>query len=269
MEVTEQHRRFFEAFGYLVLPGAMKDDVDWISEEFEQVFRDQGVEHDGTHRSCLVPFIDSRQRLCELLDHPLIESLLERLVGPDANYIGSDGNYYSGDTGWHADGMHRIGCYLKIAFYLDAVDRDSGALRVIPGSHQVAALDSQVRQAAKSEELWGIPGHKVPAVTLESRPGDLVLFNHNLMHSSWGGTSRRRMFTMNIAQHCSSPEEIEELKAYIATLAGFGNDTTHSELMRSGASASRVRHLRQVIDNEGHLSALAAKAQAQMPQPDR
>ena len=43
-----------------------------------------------------------------------------------------------GDSPWHSD-WRRAGDYrvLKIAFYLDPVDRDSGALRVIPGSHRL------------------------------------------------------------------------------------------------------------------------------------
>ena len=51
--------------------------------------------------------------------------------------MGSDGNYYVGDTAWHPDGL---GEYLygriKVSFYLDGVQADTGCLRVIPGSHR-------------------------------------------------------------------------------------------------------------------------------------
>ena len=49
--LSEQQKRHFETFGYLVLPGLLADDIGWIREEFEAVFQDRGVVHDGTKRS--------------------------------------------------------------------------------------------------------------------------------------------------------------------------------------------------------------------------
>jgi hypothetical protein len=121
-----QQQQFFDTFGYLVLPGLLADEIAWVSAEFEAVWRDRGVIHDGTQRSCIVPFIDQRERLCTLLDHPGIAALVAGLLGEDANYLGGDGNFYTGDTGWHSDGFHRVGRYLKVAIYLDPVTRDSG-----------------------------------------------------------------------------------------------------------------------------------------------
>ncbi len=53
--------------------------------------------------------------------------------------MGVDANRYIGDTRWHPD--HRVDptedCYgIKFAFYLDAVGPDTGALRLVPGSHK-------------------------------------------------------------------------------------------------------------------------------------
>ena len=111
--LTAEQKRFFETFGYLVMPGLVKDDIDWITEEFEMVFQDRGVVHDGTKRSTVVPFIDQRERLCTLLDHPKIEGLIGSLLGDDFNYVGGDGNFYAGDT----DGTSAGGSYL---FFIEA-----------------------------------------------------------------------------------------------------------------------------------------------------
>ena len=43
----------------------------------------------------------------------------------------------------------------------------------------------------------------------------------------------------------------------------------HSEIMRSTASPSRMRHLEQVMAHEGHLPALSAKARQEMAEPAR
>jgi phytanoyl-CoA dioxygenase PhyH len=269
-KLTAQSIEFFETFGYLVLPGLLAEDIGWITREFEAVFTDRGLVHDHSQRTCVVPFIDSRERLSALLDHPRVEGLAASLLGDDFNYVGSDGNYYAGDTSWHSDGFHTVGRFMKIALYLDPVRRDTGALRVIPGSHRVDVENSwAARQARRSKELWGIEQNEVPAIALESNPGDVVAFNHNLMHAAFGGSSQRRMFTLNCCRRCESPAEIQDLESYIGGHDRFLNDCMHSDQMKATASASRMVHLRQVMEHEGHLAGLAAKARETMLEPAR
>lgn len=271
MALTEQQVAFFETFGYIVLPGAVKNEIEWISDEFAKVFEDRGIVHDGTIRSCIVPFIDRRERLCTLLDHPTIEGAIASLLGPDFNYISSDGNYYSGYTPWHPDGAHVVGRYVKTAFYLDPVTRDTGALRVIPGSHRMKGDHANwaARRAIQSQELWGIKMEDVPCVALESNPGDVVMFDHNLMHASFGGSGWRRMFTINVCAHCENPEEIQEMRNFNASMARFWEEHMHLPLMRDTASPQRMTHLQQVMENEEFLPALVAEARRTMSEPAR
>ena len=266
--LTPEQIRFFETFGYIVMPGLMKDSIGAITDDFEGLFADKGVVHDPAKRTCIAPFADQREGLCALLDHPRIEGLAASLLGDDFNYVGSDGNYYSGDTVWHSDGFHTVGKFLKIAFYLDPVSRDTGALRVIPGSHRVGD-DWAAKKAGKSEELWGIAMRDVPAVSLDSQPGDVVAFDHNLMHAACGGSNRRRMFTLNLSSHARTSEEIAELEDFIAGGARFWIEHAHGDLMKATAGPGRMRHLQQAIDHEGHLPALAAQCRATMPEPAR
>jgi hypothetical protein len=163
-----------------------------------------------------------------------------------------------------------VGKYLKVAFYLDPVTSSSGCLRVIPGSHRTDLRNTwDARKARESTTLWSIAQEQVPAVALESQPGDVVAFNHNLMHAAFGGSQRRRMFTMNTCAHCTTADEIQELENFIAAKARFWVDHSHSETMRNTASAERMRYLQQVIDHEGHLPALSAKARLTMSEPAR
>ncbi len=269
MHLTAQQVHFFETFGYVALPGLMQDDIAWITAEFEDIFTHSDRPHDGTQRSCIVPFIDQRKRLCTLLDHPAIHGLIASLLGDDFNYLGGDGNFYTGDTPWHSDGHHTVGQYLKVAFYLDPLTRESGCLRIIPGSHIIAYRDWEARNARRSEELWSVPQTDVPHVALETQPGDIVAFNHNLMHASFGGNTHRRMFTINCCRHCTTKEEIADLEAFIAGGARFWKEQMHSDLMRATASPARMQHLQQVMAHEAHLPALAAKARAEMAEPAR
>ena len=71
-----------------------------------------------------------------MLDDPRILDISTKLLGSDFNYMGSDGNYYVGDTGWHSDGGNTDILHIKIAYYLDPLSRETGSVRVLPGSHQ-------------------------------------------------------------------------------------------------------------------------------------
>ena len=210
--LTEHQRSFFDTFGYLGFPRLLIDRIDEITDEFEALWASRGGGHDGkphegTARSCIVPFIDQREKLCALLDDPAIKGIATSLLGEDFNYMGSDGNYYAGDTPWHSDGWNKDLRHLKIAFYLDPLTRETGSLRVIPGSHKLrdGYADMLQEQIRNSEEVWGIHGRDVPAVALETQPGDVVCFNHNTKHAAFGGSPRRRMFTINLCERF--PEE--------------------------------------------------------------
>ena len=269
MQLTEQQKQFFDTFGYLIFPGLLKDQIETITSEFRAVFDDKGIAHDATKRTCMVPFVDQREKLCALLDHPGILGIAKGLLGEDFNYIGSDGNYYTGETSWHSDGYHTVGKYMKIALYLDPVTRETGALRVIPGSHKLEHRGWQALKAINAQELWGVEQSEVPSVALESNPGDVVAFNHNLMHSAFGGSSQRRMFTMNLSARAQTPDEIADLRGFIESNARFWIDNMYSQTMTQTADAERMKHLQQVLDNEDYLPVLSAKARLEMPEPSR
>ncbi len=261
MSITDAQLRFFNVFGYLKLPGVLASEIGWITEEFETVWATAprtGFDGNGEPQNAIVPFVDQSAKLCTLVDHPLLKPALVGILGEDYNYLASDGRPYSGDTGWHPDGnWGREALFLKVAFYLDPLTRSTGALRVIPGSHRLPdSYANEVREAMSSDKNFGIPMSEVPAVALETTPGDVVIFNHNTMHSSFGGGHRRRMFTMNLGRHADTPELEQLLVTYLGIHNATWGSRTHGELMRATATASRWRHLEQVIKNEGHLVAL-------------
>lgn len=275
MTLTDQQIRFFHTFGYLALPGLMADCIGEIIDAFEAIWAARGGGHHGRPhdekaRSCIYPFIDQSERLSALLDDPRILGIAYPLVGEDFNYMGSDGNYYVGDTGWHSDNWHPDILRVKVALYLDSLTRDTGCLRVIPGSHRVGdpyanALQEQVR---KSEELWGIHGRDVPAVALETQPGDVVCFDQNCKHAAFGGGLRRRMFTINFSPRF--PEDrLHELRDYCSVHVRFWIDRLYGETMIRTAGSERMRHLEQVMANDGHMAELHRQARERMVEPSR
>lgn len=274
-KLSDQQLTFFNTFGYLGLPGLMADRIDQIIRDFEALWVSHGgghagKAHDGMARSVIAPFIDQSDALSTLLDDQRVIAIASQLLGENFNYMGSDGNFYVGDTGWHSDGWHPEIRHIKIAFYLDALTKDTGCLRVIPGSHMIGdqfagKLQAEIR---KSEELWGIHGRDVPAIPLEVVPGDIVLFNHNTKHAAFGGGKRRRMFTMNLCQRY--PEsKLDELRQYISGGARFWVERGYGEAMIRTASPARMHHLEQVLANDGHLAELSRKARESMAEPAR
>ncbi len=276
MKLNEQQIGLFETFGFLNFPGLLAQEVDWISAGFEQVWAEHGGGHDGKphdyqRRSALIQFIDRNEKLCTLLDDERIVGIASSLLGDDFNYFTSDGNYYVGDTRWHSDGWRSRGyASIKMALYLDPLTRDTGCLRVIPGSHRPGdkyadAVQAQIRQ---SEELWGVHGRDLPAVALETQPGDLLLFHHNLKHASFGGDARRRMFTINLTQRYRE-EDLQELRDMIGGESRFWIERLHGEKMVRTAGPERMRHLEQILANDGHMAELARKKRAEMAEPSR
>ena len=275
--LTDSEINFFKTFGYLSFPQLMADRITAIQDAFETVWEERGgghngKPHEGTARSCIVPFIDQNEELSSLLDDPRILAIAKTLLGDDFNYMGSDGNFYVGDTGWHSDGGHKLEdpMHIKIAFYLDPLTRHTGALRVIPGSHLFGDnyADALSQQVGKSQELWEVHGKDVPATVFETTPGDLVLFNHNTKHAAFGGSTRRRMFTMNLCQRYPD-DKLEALQAYIAGSARFWIDRKYGEKMIRTATSERWIHLEQVRANDSHLAELSRQAQERMSEPSR
>jgi hypothetical protein len=282
LQLTPQQMAFMDVFGYLVFPGLLRDRIDRITAEFEGVFAahgggHSGKPHDGTARSCIVPFIDQSDYLSSLIDDPRVDGIFASLCGEDYNYLGSDGNFYVGDTNWHSDtdwsGKARgkpPRVFYKMALYLDPVEAASGALRVIPGSQRYGDRFAEDLQAVlrNAPETLGLHGSQVPAIALRSEPGDVVVFNQNTKHSAWGGSNRRRMFTINCTARYA-PEDMPLLRNEIGAFARFWVDSVYGEAMLRAAGPQRMAHLQQALSQQDHLAEEVRKAKASMPEPSR
>lgn len=254
MELSDAQFNHFRTFGYLAFPGLFApEEITWITEEFETAIQKVGGEkHNGSARTMFLGPIDRTEKLCTILDDPRMLGILGGILGPDFNYCSGDGNYYTGDTRWHPDGAWGQIFAIKAAFYLDPVTRDTGCLRVIPGSQDPNHLVRREKiDPNKAMELFGVEPRDFPgAVALETNPGDLVLFNHDTYHSSWGGGTRRRMFTMNCTRHGHTEEDVALVRKYVSVHTpgaykveiGAG---MYSPIMLDTASESRRAHLFQ------------------------
>ena len=268
--ITRQQQTHFDVFGFLVLRQLFSpDEVDVVTRELEAALLEDrdGKPFDGKSRQELSDWYLGRPAVEFLIDDPRIHEPIEQLLGPGYEcQQNNDGNLYVGDTEWHADmgwdpripegrndPNRRINglCQnhyvpsIKVAFYLDPVDKETGCLRVIPGAHrgplhdQVWSLHVGIPECVKKVpsirpkllEMWerdtgstergeqflsdpkmnhfGLEPRDIPSFPIESQPGDAVFFSHQMWHSSFGGHVGRRMFTLNF--RTAQSDEDDEL----------------------------------------------------------
>lgn len=254
-QLTPHQIEFMDTFGYLSLPGLLKDKIEEIDAAFEVLLLGRGSDnHDGQQRFCVCPCINHSEYLCTLLDDERITGLAAGLLGESFQYWNSDGNYYSGDTPWHSDTAWPEPLrFYKMAIYLDRMTRDTGALRVIPGSHRHGeGFADHLQDLLKSRDgPWlGLRGDEIPAVALETDPGDLVVFNHSTKHSAWGGGEKRRMLTIVFTGQ-QSGESVSHFKDVVEQ-----HGYTRREVfgvpdgpILTTAPPERLRHLQQLLEH--------------------
>jgi ectoine hydroxylase-related dioxygenase (phytanoyl-CoA dioxygenase family) len=264
--LTEQQRTHFETFGFFVRRNALSpDETAEITRHFEEVLAEDraGQSFDGDKRQALLGFVEQRAELIKLVEDDRVYGVIEQLLGPDFVWIGSDGNLYVGDTGWHPDNGTPEYRRIKVAFYLDTVTKDSGCLRVIPGSHEPALADSLKANRPTDDPTdspYGLAASEIPAFPLESNPGDIVYFNQALWHASFGGRAGRRMFTLNFGAEPRIEADYENLRrVYHSNLriAGRDDQYTHTQKDRIYSDAfldsdsARIRSMTKKVAEMG------------------
>jgi hypothetical protein len=146
--------------------------------------------YDGTKRHWTMMLEGDTPLFAGLMEDPRFLNPTKQMYGEDVLGVCVDANRYVGHTGWHRDTatIHQYG--IKWAFYLEPVDAETGALRVVPGSHAFPD-DAPFNKYMSTFEV-----DQVPAQALVSQPGDVVGFDLRCWHASLGGSNDRRMCTV-------------------------------------------------------------------------
>ena len=206
--MSKQQIHHFQTFGFLVLRKVFDpDEIQTIEREFDHgldtAYRDKPF--DGSARHWVPMLGEETPYFAALLEDPRFCDAAEQLYGDDVIGMACDANRYVGDTRWHPDtgSLHQYG--IKFAFYLDPVGPETGALRVLPGSHWPPYHNQLIE--AREESRLEIP--EVPAFVCASEPGDVVGFDLRLWHASCGGSDNRRMSTLVYYNNPKTPEETE------------------------------------------------------------
>jgi hypothetical protein len=226
--VTDSMINFFDTFGFLKIEGFFDQECSVISERFDRLMRDKFGSASEPRNYLYPQFIDNDPQLADLLCLPKLQVLASALLGHDFVYKGSDGNIFNGPTPWHRDYLIRTRS-AKMLIYLENNDEDGGALRVIPGTQFV---DDKYSSLIGQALTWPEPpvaggfdesgrfgqGHNptvergnrlLPQVAVTNQPGDIIIFNHNLVHCTNlpARPKRRRLLGLHF---CANPDRMAQ-----------------------------------------------------------
>lgn len=221
----------FEIFGFLVMKDVFTpDELGTINSEFEigLAWAVEDTDRRGIRQQLNwsnlgreTPFLSS------LLEDDRFLRSAEQIFGGDVVGRTCNSNSFDGDrTEWHPDAHDLARRAVKFAFYLQPLDGNSGALRLIPGSHK-DPLHSDIKKITLKEsnkgviDKGGLEVDEMPAFVARSEPGDVVVFDSRIWHASWGGGINRRMCSINYFAVPTTPEEEASMQGIKKAEAGL------------------------------------------------
>ena len=290
MTLTEQQLAHIDTFGFVILRQLFTpEEVALINREFDARFEEEldGRTFTGEKRAAVGSFIERSPELWPLFEDDRIQKPIEQLLGPDLILRSTGCNLYVGNTEWHRDAADLEVDWTRINFllYLDPVERNSGCIRFVPGSHrepfnsmlrpinigrkEQAFAEGRIPQSAGDDfrrefnisddaPLFGVPPDELPCAAVETQPGDALIFNMYTYHATYGGRTGRRMVSLSFAAYPKTEEQLDlfhrQQEDIQRTRAAFQSNPPenryppaflNSDLPRIKALASRLAALGQ------------------------
>jgi len=209
--LTTAQAGHFTTFGFAVLRGFLTDRAAALRAEVDAAIRDA---YAATYDERVIDgisghYLPMAARLTPVsaslvCDDPRFIDAAERLLDGPVIPECPEGVMYFAGAGWHTDdGIGVRG--VKFAAYFGELTADTGALRLVPGSHHpeqharlAAYRDRQlpVRTAAEAAAYQA----SIPGYVAATSPGDVIAFDLHTWHASVGG--RDRLAWTAVYQRC-------------------------------------------------------------------
>jgi hypothetical protein len=209
-EIAPQSANALATFGFVVLrhffdPGPLAAEIDKVMAN--GVLKD--FPERGGIRFQYVPMMTAETPVSlSLLDQ--VETVAAALFGGPVLPTRAKGTRYHGETPWHTDSDLPFRSVGFLA-YLEPVGADSGALRVIPGSHH-----AQFREAIRGMGTTCLRDLSLPGHVVTTEPGDMILLDERVLHASVGGSIRRQWRVDYLGTPADA--EVNPTKSYFARL---------------------------------------------------
>ena len=222
--LTPEETAHFKTFGYILLRQVFdSDEMETFVSAAEDLWSQDPNPEDRKERR-LNFFVERNTTLTKIISDERIYPVLETLLGSGFIWVGSEGNVSNrSEVNWHPDRKYyRDGeehwidyAQVKMMMYLETVTRETGCLRVIPGSHRMPFhRDLAGQEIDRDAKPFGLEGKDLPCAALESGPGDVILFNHCIWHSAYGGGKDRRYVALKFAAQPFEKNQLVSLERY-------------------------------------------------------
>ena len=225
--ITPAQAAYFESFGFLFIPQLFSEgeiaDITACADALWDKLRD-GKPLDPEDGQAENAFVERDATLTSMVLDDRIYGSVERILGPGFVWAGSEGNVtVNSEHPWHPDrpgNDDEIGyTRLKINFYLDPITEENGCLRVIPGSHR-NPLHEDIEPESRHQRRglpvrpYDVPGPNMPSASLESNPGDAILFHQSIWHAIFNGWAGRRYIALKFAARPDTDDHLASLRYY-------------------------------------------------------
>ena len=220
--LSDEQIAHFDTFGFLVLRQVFSpNEAQTIKRAYDEAWEEAlgGRPFNGEWTESLSKFCDGSASLTALAEDDRVYGPVEQLLGPNVIWGGSGAARYVGDSFWHKDdyaGVRDSYPYVKAVIYLEPVERDTGCLRIIPGSHRpsfkqaLGPLDEQYDDPAIIP--FGVSGQDILDYAMETQPTDLIVFDATAYHGSFGGSSGRSNLQLHYFPYPADDAELDTLR---------------------------------------------------------
>ena len=215
--ITHADKQFFDMFGFLIIRNVLsRPEIKLIEKEYDYGFK-KTLEHHSNGFGMRKQFNWSNlnemcPNLCSLPYQKNILRIVKKLMSHKIfPYLCNSNNFNGPATEWHTDQAANTDCFaVKVAFYLDELDENSGGLRFLPCSHReplnsdlwdFGLHGSNEMDIKDYQSKSGLEIDQVPSYYCRTNPGDMVIFNLKIWHSSLGGGKNRRNITINYTKY--------------------------------------------------------------------
>ncbi|MDH6222127.1 phytanoyl-CoA dioxygenase family protein [Streptomyces pseudovenezuelae] len=207
--------RQLEVFGFAHLRQVASDAVGGLERGFGKLI-ELSADSASSERVTRFDILTELPELGRISRSSWVRGICETYFARHHQVITSDANALVGDSYWHSDGFYNTP-FLRFVLYLDAVTHDTGALRFLAGSHRAdnGWLGDPTRHVIRHRQDLGLDGDDVPAVVVDSRPGDVIVFDTNVMHAAWNGDVRRQLAFNCVGEPVTEAEQLDTRRYFL------------------------------------------------------
>jgi hypothetical protein len=262
--LTSSDIYFFKTFGFLKIKNVFnKKEIanlkKWFDRDYEIFFK-KSIERIifnsllRNHTFMVPSFADNNLSMLDLLYQKGMFDIAQDLLGDNVQYWGSDGSLFSYNSLWHRD-TATVANRCKLNIYLNSGGKNSGAFRIIPGSHIIgddytnllgnacawpepaslgglneSGLLPQTKSPNKSllknliskSNLPDIPHH-----VIQFNEGDLLIFDDRALHCVYAPVlpKPRRLITLLFTEYADAD------RCVAANSIRFDKNSINSEIL--------------------------------------